>query len=66
MAASDPVVLSWEEWKASRTAKRAALAAYGLDRPSRRTAAIGSQEKRLRKAFDGKRAPDFADGPSNG
>lgn len=57
MSAPDPIVLSWEEWKASRAAKRAALAAHGLDKPSRRKSAIGSQEARLRKAFEGKRAP---------
>lgn len=59
MSATEPIVLSWEEWKASRAAKRAALAVHGLDKPSRRTTAIGSQEKRLRKAFDDKRAPNI-------
>jgi len=51
------VVLSWDEWQASRAAKRANLARLGLDAPSRRKTAIGSQEQRLRKAFDGRRVP---------
>ncbi len=59
MSSSEPIVLTWEEWKASRAAKRELLEKMGLAAPSRRTSAIGSQEKRLRKAFDGCRAPDF-------
>ena len=58
MSSSEPIVLTWEEWKASRAAKRELLEKLGLDAPSRRTSAIGSQEKHLRKAFDGRRAPD--------
>ena len=59
MSSSEPIVLTWEEWKASRAAKRELLAKLGLGAPSRRKSAIGSQEKRLRKAFDGRRIPDF-------
>lgn len=59
MPSPEPIVLTWEEWKASRAAKRELLAKLGLDAPSRRKSAIGSQEKRLRKAFNGHRAPDF-------
>ena len=39
----EPIVISWEEWKASRAAKRENLQRLGLDAPSRRTSAIGSQ-----------------------
>ena len=31
--------MTWDEWRASRAAKRAALAEKGLDAPSRRTTA---------------------------
>lgn len=61
MVSPRPIVLTWEEWKASRAAKRELLARLGLSAPSRRTAAIGgSQERRLRKAFAGKRVPAFS------
>ena len=53
----EPIVISWEEWKASRAAKRENLRRLGLDAPSRRTSAIGSQEKRLQQAFGGRRVP---------
>ena len=59
MSSSESIVLTWEEWKAARAARRELLAKLGLGAPSRRKSAIGSQEKRLRKAFDGRRAPDF-------
>ena len=59
MSSSESIVLTWEEWKASRAARRELLAKLGLGAPSRRKSAIGSQEKRLRKAFDGRRAPAF-------
>ena len=59
MSSSESIVLTWEEWKASRAARRELLAKLDLGAPSRRKSAIGSQEKRLRKAFDGRRAPDF-------
>ena len=54
-----PVVIEWDEWRASREAKRARLRALGLDAPSRRTAGYGSAEKRLRKAFAGTRVPSL-------
>lgn len=60
MPKHDPIVLTWEEWCAARAEKRTVLARFGLDVPSRRTVAIGSQEKRLRKAFAGRRIPTFA------
>ena len=53
----EPIVISWEEWKASRAAKRENLRRLGLDAPSRRASAIGSQEKRLQQAFGGRRVP---------
>ena len=56
----EPIVISWEEWKASRAAKRENLQRLGLDAPSRRTSAIGSQERRLQQAFGARRAPTFA------
>ena len=56
----EPIVISWEEWKASRAAKRENLQRLGLDAPSRRTSVIGSQERRLKQAFGGRRAPTFA------
>ena len=55
----EPIVISWEEWKASRAAKRENLQRLGLDAPSRRTSAIGSQERRLQQAFGGRRVPMF-------
>ncbi len=60
MGERKPIVISWEEWKASREAKRVRLKALGLDVPSRRKSGIGSGEKRLRKAFGGARAPQLA------
>ena len=59
MPLREPIVLTWEEWQSSRAAKRETLAKLGLSAPSRRTSALGSQEKRLRKAFGEKRAPVF-------
>lgn len=53
------IVMTWEEWQASRPKKRALLEKLGLDKPSRRVSAFGSQESRLRKAFDGLRIPTF-------
>jgi len=52
-----PIVIGWEEWKASREAKRVRLKALGLDAPSRRKSGIGSGERRLRKAFGDARVP---------
>ena len=59
MPSPEPIVQTWEEWKASRAAKRETLARLGLAASSRRQTAIGSQEKRLRARFKGKRAPTF-------
>lgn len=59
MPSPEPIVMTWEEWKASRAQKRAALVRAGLSVPSRRKSAIGSQEKRLQKAFGGRRVPDM-------
>ena len=42
MSSSESIVLTWEEWKASRTAKRELLEKRGLAALSRRTSAIGS------------------------
>lgn len=39
--------LSWEEWRAGRAAKRAALAAYGLSGESRRTSARPEARRQL-------------------
>ena len=36
------------------------LRRLGLDAPSRRTSAIGSQEKRLQQAFGGRRGPTYS------
>ncbi len=49
------VRISWEEWKASRAAKRAVLERLGLDAPSIRSRS--SSDRRLRAAFGGFRAP---------
>ena len=57
MPSREPIVQTWDEWQASRVAKRETLAKLGLDQSSRRSSAIGSQERRLRKAFDGQRVP---------
>ena len=54
MPSPKPIVLTWEAWKASRASKRELLERLGLANPSRRQAAIGSQEKRLRARFKGK------------
>lgn len=39
--------LSWEEWRAGRAAKRAALAAHGLSGESRRTSARPEARRQL-------------------
>ena len=57
----EPIVITWEEWRSSRAAKRETLEKLGLSAPSRRTSAIGSQEKRLRKAFGDARVPMLKD-----
>ena len=57
----EPIVISWEAWKASREAKRETLRRAGLAMPSRRTKSVGSADARLRKAFAGRRVPDWAE-----
>lgn len=52
------ISVTWKEWKAGREAKRETLRKLGLDSPSRRISS--SSDKRLRKAFGGKRVPDFS------
>jgi len=59
----EEIVISWAEWQMSRAAKRANLVRLGLDKPSRRVTDFSSAGKRLRKAFDGQRAPSF--GPAD-
>ncbi len=50
------ISITWEEWKAGREAKRETLRKLGLDSPSRRSSS--SSDKRLHKAFGGKRVPE--------
>ena len=57
MLEREPVVITWEEWKASRAGKRALLRDLGLDVPSRRTKGVGKGDVRLRAAFGGSRVP---------
>ena len=47
--------MTWDEWRASRAAKRAALAEKGLAAPSRRTTARPEARAALR-AFDSEEA----------
>lgn len=65
MADGGVVSLTWEEWKASRAARREVLRTAGLDAPSRRKSGFGSSEKRLRAAFGAARVPDFKSGGSD-
>ena len=51
------IVITWEEWKRGREAKRALLRRLGLDKPCRREER--SSYKRLRQAFGGERGPAF-------
>ena len=55
------ISMTWAEWQESRAVKRANLARLGLDKPSRRETDHGTAGRRLRKAFAGQRAPQFAD-----
>ena len=57
----EPIVVEWEEWKASRAMKREALRRAGLDTPSRRKAAVGTSDLRLRRAFGGSRVPYWSE-----
>lgn len=51
-------VISWEEWKTSRAAKRALMEKLGLTK-SRRETSYSTSDERLRRAFNGARAPSF-------
>ena len=53
--------ISWNDWLASRPAKRTLLKRYGLDAPSRRRTDYGKSGFRLRRAFGGKRVPEFGE-----
>lgn len=53
------IVIGWNEWLASRAAKRANLRRLGLDAPSRRETDYGTSGRRLRAAFGGLRAPQL-------
>lgn len=54
------MTIGWKEWQASRAQKRAILEKYGLAAPSRKRTSFNTAERFMRKAFDGKRIPDFA------
>jgi len=63
------MVIGWEEWLASRSAKRANLRRLGLDAPSRRETDHGTDGERLRRAFAGHRVPEWVQSeckPANG
>lgn len=48
---------SWEEWQASRAARRSATQQVGPESVRRRSS---SSDRRLRKQFKGKRGPEFS------
>jgi len=52
------ISVTWEEWKAGREAKRETLRKRGFDSSSRRSSS--SSDKRFKKAFGGKRVPNFS------
>jgi len=54
---AEPIVIGWDEWRASRAAKRANLRRLGLEASSRRTTDYSTSGIRLRKAFGGLRVP---------
>ena len=54
---TEVIRLGWNEWQVERKRRQAVMREFQLDRPSRRKTAIGSQETRLTRAFDGKRIP---------
>ena len=51
--------LTWEEWQRERARRRAVMRDFAVDQGSRRKNAAASQEIRLRRAFNGARAPNF-------
>lgn len=57
----EPIVIEWEEWRASREVKREALRRAGLDAPSRRKSPVGTSDLRLRRAFGGSRVPGWVE-----
>ena len=57
----EPIVIEWEEWRASREMKREALRRAGLDAPSRRKSPVGTSDLRLRRAFGDCRVPNWAE-----
>lgn len=57
----EPIVIEWEEWKASRAKKREALRRAGLEACSRRKNPVGTADLRLRRAFGGSRVPSWAE-----
>ena len=58
--------MTWEEWKASRPAKREVLRRYGVDAPSRRKVSFNSSERYMVKAFGGRRVPAWAEASGKG
>ena len=57
----EEIILSWNDWLASREAKRENLRRHGLAAPSRRTTDYGTSGLRLRRAFSGLRAPEIVE-----
>jgi len=57
MGSSEPIRISWDEWKTSRAAKREALRVAGVDAASRRKSSYSTFDRRLRQAFGGERGP---------
>jgi len=60
------IVMGWDEWRASREAKRENLRRLGIDAPSRRSTDYGTAGHRLRAAFGGERVPRLCDGQKSG
>ena len=55
------MTVKWNEWLASREAKRELLRRLGLDAPSRRKTSYGTSDLRMRSAFGGRRIPAWAE-----
>ena len=53
--------IGWNEWLASREAKRENLRRLGLDAPSRRSTSCSASERAMLKAFGGRRVPSWAE-----
>lgn len=56
---------TWEEWLASREAKRETLRRFGCDAPSRRETSFNTSERHMRETFGGGRIPKWAE-PAGG